>query len=355
MTTFYDPVTPPNRALTRGAGAFDTTRVGEAMAPAPGSEKPPVDVTLVPALRRFFSRSEKIRLGVLILAVAACDSSRPSIGTPLGGPKPGTIADPGRDPPTAGGGATAFYTGLAADTLGGEVDLAAKSYDTALADPTLTAPIATRAALRWAALEAATGRNRHAIELLARAEALAEGDPVLTDSADRLQGAVTGLGRGEVGVRGPPLGTPIAGASPAAAARFARAEVLLARAHRLRLRPVFEALSSSLRAKERATEAAVRAFREVAATGPARLAADYRIGSVYHDLALALVFELPPELDPGVASRLRRTLRTRALGYLRKAVVAYRRVLEPSATGADLWRAAAQSDLRAALDLIGEP
>jgi hypothetical protein len=67
------------------------------------------------------------------------------------------------------------------------------------------------------------------------------------------------------------------------------------------------------------------------------------------------VFELPPELDPGVAAQLRRTLRASALGYLRKAVIAYRRALERSVPGAELWIAAAQSDLRAALDLLGEP
>jgi hypothetical protein len=312
----------------------------------------------------------------LALLLTACGdpSPAPSVGPPLPGPVPGALADPARDARAAPPGAIAFYAGLYADTVGGDPAVAGDGYERALADPALPATLGTRAALRWAALEATAGRTRRAIELVARASAIAEGDPVLTDSADRLQGAIASLGPTEVEVRGPPLGTAVAGADAATAARLTRAEDLLARAHRLRLRPVIEALSSSIRAKEQATEAAARAFRDVADAGPAAIAADYRIGSLYHDLAIALVFELPPELDPGVASRLRRTLRANALGYLRKAVTAYRRALDqpPVAGGGDpsvsaggagaasprgieLWLAAAQSDLRGALDLLGEP
>jgi len=119
--------------------------------------------------------------------------------------------------------------------------------------------------------------------------------------------------------------------------------------------PVLEALSSTVRAKQRATEEAVRAYRAVAeAGGIARVAAQYRIGSLYHDLALELVFDLPPELDPGVASRLRRSLRTSALGYLKKATAAYRASKDEPAADAQAWRAAADADLRGAEALLGE-
>jgi hypothetical protein len=357
VTTFYDPMTPSHVALTRGEPASDTTRVGEAMAPAPGSKHSPVDEILVPVSRRFFARRAKNRLVVLVV-LAACDTaSAPSVGPPLGGPVPGALADPARDVSGAPGGATAFYQGLLADTLAGDIAGAAAGYERALADVTGEPNTAARAALRYAGLEAAGGETRRAIELLARAGALGEGDPVLTEQIERLQRAL-GLGAAKVEVRGPPLGTQVAGAEPAAAQRFERAEALLARAHRIRITPVtierMSSVSSSIRVKESATEAAVRAYYEVAVDGPAVIAANYRIGSLYHELALALVFQLPEELDPSVAGRLRRSLRSNTIAYLRKAVAAYRRALD-SGVGAEKWRAAAQTDLRGALDLLGEP
>jgi tetratricopeptide (TPR) repeat protein len=312
---------------------------------------------LVPAPRRFSARSARSRLRFAIAALvavapASCGGGpSSSVGAPLPGPPPGANADPSLDLDHEA--AVAYYEAVLADEIAGDLPGAKQLYDRALTDQ-LAPALAARAALRWAMIEAATGGGRRAIELVARASALADGDPVLTASADRLQGAITSLGPAAIEVRGPPLGTPVAG-DAATAQRFAHAEDLLARAHRLRPRGVIQVLSSSIRAKELATEAAVRAFRDVAELGPAAIAADYRIGSAYHDLALALVFELPPELDPGVAAQLRRTLRANALGYLRKAVVAYRRALERAVPGAELWIAAAQSDLRAALDLLGEP
>jgi hypothetical protein len=243
---------------------------------------------------------------------------------------------------------------LIADLVAGDVDGARAGYEAALAESALASSVATRAALRWATVEAATGRNLRAIELVARASALAEGDPVLVDAADRLRVAVSRDGDGDV--RGPALGTPIAGADAVTAAKFAAAERLHDRARRVRVRPVMHKLSSSIRAREIATEAAVRAYRDVAtAGGVAAIAADYRIGSIYHDLALALVFEPPAELDPGVAARFRRTLRASALGYLRRAGVAYKRAIaSPVIAGDELWRATAQSELRSATELLGE-
>ena len=85
------------------------------------------------------------------------------------------------------------------------------------------------------------------------------------------------------------------------------------------------------------------------------IAASYRAGSLYHDLALGLLFELPPELDPAVAAGLRRTLRGRAIAYLKKAVIEYRAVLSaPKHSDDELWRLAAETDLRGARDLLGE-
>ena len=66
------------------------------------------------------------------------------------------------------------------------------------------------------------------------------------------------------------------------------------------------------------------------------------------------MFELPPELDPAVAAGLRRTLRGRAVAYLKKAVAEYAASLAAAKQPDDeLWRLAAETDLRGARDLLG--
>jgi hypothetical protein len=232
---------------------------------------------LVPAPRRFLARSAKNRprsaaaFACAVLAATACSAGpTASVGAPLPGPPPGANADPSIDLDHQG--AVAYYEAVLAEEIAGDLPAARQLYDRALTQQ-LAPALAARAALRWAVLEAATGSGRRAIELVARASALADGDPVLTASADRLQGAITSIGPTAIEVRGPPLGTPVAG-DAATAQRFAHAEELLARAHRLRPRGLIQVLSSSIRAKELATEAAVRAFRDVAELGPAAIAAD---------------------------------------------------------------------------------
>jgi hypothetical protein len=123
------------------------------------------------------------------------------------------------------------------------------------------------------------------------------------------------------------------------------------------MEPALESLSSTVRLKENATDAAVLAYKKVAdAGGLPAIAAEFRAGSLYHDLAVELVFDLPPELDPAVASRLRRTLGDSARAYLGKAVAAYKRALATPAHGDDveLWRVPAETNLRAAGELLGE-
>jgi hypothetical protein len=85
-----------------------------------------------------------------------------------------------------------------------------------------------------------------------------------------------------------------------------------------------------------------------------QVAAEYRIGSLYHDLALGLMFE-------PVAAELRRTLFTGARTYLEKAAAAYRASLAARAPAEaerleefKVWRLAAESDLRAVLDVLGQ-
>lgn len=84
-------------------------------------------------------------------------------------------------------------------------------------------------------------------------------------------------------------------------------------------------------------------YRAIRDKGPgiAQIAADYRIGSLDHDLALGL-------LTGGVAE-----LRLRALAYLKSATASYRASLAgPRLPEAELWRLAAETELRNARDVL---
>jgi hypothetical protein len=190
---------------------------------------------------------------------------------------------------------------------------------------------------------------------VARAAALAPSDVAIAEGVAELQADVVAAA-GTADLRGPRIGTPLPGVEPRVAEAFAAAERAFEHVHKLRPRPIIEALSTSIRAKESATEDVVLKYRAVAEHGGlARIAASYRAGSLYHDLALGLLFELPPELDPAVAAGLRRTLRGRAVAYLKKAVGEYRASLDAAKQPDDeLWRLAAETDLRAAHDVLGE-
>ena len=63
---------------------------------------------------------------------------------------------------------------------------------------------------------------------------------------------------------------------------------------------------------------------------------------------------MPPGLEPSVAGELRRTLRTRALAYLKKDAQSYQECLAaPKLTDAELWQLAAETELRNARDVLG--
>jgi hypothetical protein len=125
---------------------------------------------------------------------------------------------------------------------------------------------------------------------------------------------------------------------------FAAAEDALEHVHAMRPRQRLAVWE-----KEDATADVVRRYRAIAeAGGIAQVAAEYRIGSLYHDLALGLMFE-------PVAAELRRTLFSGARNYLKKAAIAYRASLAAAAPPeAQLWRDAAETALRAANDVLGE-
>jgi len=250
-----------------------------------------------------------------------------------------------------------YFEGYFAELVRGEVGPAERAYATVMEETGQIDPVlAARAALRLAELRARAGARRDALELLARARALGQRDPDVIDWADRLQARLGPLRGTGSGVRGPPVGTVPEEMTPEAREKLARAERLLATYLRTPLKPRLEGLNAQVRAKERALEAAARAYREVVASGdPLGVqVAEVRIATVYHDVALALVFGLPPELEPREAARRQRRLRQRAVGHLRTARAAYRRALaiEAAPDASERWHRAARTGLAAVEDLL---
>lgn len=238
--------------------------------------------------------------------------------------------------------APVYGDGLLAELTGDEA-AARTSYERVLASSDAPSDVAARAALHLAQLEARTDNSTRARDLIARATALAPNDPAIIEGADGVRAEIVAAsGAGDI--RGPKLGTPLPGVAPKIAAAFAAAEQALARVHAMRPRQRLAVWE-----KEDATAEVVRRYRAIAeAGGVAKVAAEYRIGSLYHDLALGLMFE-------PVAADLRRTLFTGARNYLKKAAAAYRASLTGTVPPeAELWRLAAETHLRAALDVLGE-
>ena len=141
---------------------------------------------------------------------------------------------------------------------------------------------------------------------------------------------------------------------PHVAEAWAIAERAFGVVHALRPRARIEAVSKSVDQKVGATEEAASKYRAIAlAGGLATMAAQYRMASLYHHLALTLLlFEAPAELATKLAQEFRRTLRVRGLAYLKKAVAEYRACIA-APEQAELWRLAAETDLRRALDVLG--
>jgi hypothetical protein len=232
--------------------------------------------------------------------------------------------------------------GLVAEITGNDVDARA-SYEQLLAAPDAPADVAARAALHLAQLEVRAGKTGHARDLIARATALAPNDVAVVEGADRVRADfVAAAGAGDI--RGPKLHEPLPGVDSRTVAAFAAAEDALERVHAMRPRQRLAVWE-----KEDATADVVRRYRAIAEGGGiAQVAAEYRIGSLYHDLALGL-------MDEPVADELRRTLFSGARNYLKKAATAYRASLAATAPAdAQIWRDAAESGLRAANDVLGE-
>jgi hypothetical protein len=253
------------------------------------------------------------------------------------------VADPALGMTTdLDGVAPTYGDGLLAELTGDDA-AARASYERILASSDAPADVAARAALHLAQLEIRAEKSNRARDLIARAAALAPNDATIIEGADRVRAEIVeAAGAGDI--RGPKIGTPLPGADARTQAAFAAAEQALARVHAMRPRQRLAVWE-----KEDATADVVRRYRSIAeAGGIAKLAAEYRIGTLYHDLALGLMFE-------PVAADLRRTLFTGARTYLKKATTAYRAALTGAVPAeAELWRLAAETGLRDALGVLGE-
>jgi hypothetical protein len=312
------------------------------------------------------------------LAAAGCDSQGagpPEAQGRAAGEAQGPARGSGRDAPDGGpptfaevplqpvpGGASAlrdkYWAAYFAETIDGDRAAARAGYQDVLesAGPQ-DVEGAARAALRLAELSALEGLHAEALDLVARATALGADDPDLVAAADGLRLRLSAVTGDDVEIRGPAAGTPLAGASPEAAVRFAQAEELLVRYLALRVRPRLENFDEERGRKQSSLEAAVRAYLRVVETGEpvAVAAAQFRIASLYHDLALTtLAYEVPPELDDRHAHEQRADLRRDASKYFRLAGNAYAASLAaaPDDKAADLWHIAARAGGRSVEDIL---
>jgi hypothetical protein len=333
VTTFCDSVTSEHEAVISARRRLVTNVMGEAMAPA--SEYQPSGGT---------RSGVGAKLSLLIALLVACGDDQQKRTTP---PTVASYGSGAADPATGvktelDSVAPAFGDGVLAELTGD--DAAARvSYEKVLSGSDVPNDVAARAALHLAQLEARAGKSASARDLIARATALAPADTSVSEGADRVRAEiVAGSSAGDI--RGPKIGTPLPGVPTKIARAFAAAEQALVHVHSMRPRQRLAVWE-----KEDATAAVVRRYRAIAEHGGiAQVAAEYRIGTLYQDLAIGLLVE-------PIAADLRRTLRTGAYGYLKKSVTAYKAALAVKPTPeADKWRTAAEVALRAALDVLGE-
>ena len=324
VTTFCDVVTARDvPRMTRNAGLV-TKDMGEAKAPASGSSTSGGRQPGAGAALSWIAIAAAI-------ALAACggDDRRAAPRETPPAPEP-SVADPAVGITTAlDGQAPEFGDAIVAELTGDDASARA-AFGKVLAAPDMPAALAARSALHLAQLEARSGQSRSALDLAARAAALAPNDPAITDGVARVQAVVvTASSGGEL--LGPRIGTPLPGVDARVAAQFAAAERALARVHAIR---PLDRLAAW--AKEDATEDLAAQYRAIADRGGlAQIAAEYRIGSLYRDLALGLLLERPGEQ------------RAAAIGYLKVAAGAYKASLAGTQLPeAEVWRLAAETDLR---------
>ncbi len=293
------------------------------------------------------------RLALVLLV--ACGDPTPHAAVATVAPTRDRIAaDPAIGAATDLDGAAPSFGDAVLAELTGDDNAARTAYERVLTAPEVPAHVAARAAIHLAQIESRTGRTRPALDLVARATALAPTDPVVAAGAAGLQAEiVAAAGAGDL--RGPRLGSTLPGVGADVAEAFAAAERDLGVVHRQHLRIAIEALTKSINIKVNQFAEVVAKYQAVGKRGALPLiAATYRTGSLYHDLALELAFaEMPPELERRSAEGLRATLRGLAITYLKKAVVEYRACVDaPQVPEGELWRLAAETDMRRAIDVL---
>lgn len=334
VTSFCDVVTSRDEVKILVPQGFGTKGMGEAMAPASRFNSS--------GGASFGAGAKPSILIAALLALAACrdDGHAARSSTTAPGVTQPSVADPATGITTDLDGIAPEFGDAVIAELAGDETGARAAFQKVLDAPDAPAPLAARAALHLAQLDGRAGKSRHALDLSARAAALAPNDAAITEGVAQVQAdVVAASGGGDL--RGPKAGTALPGVDPKIADAFARAERSLVRVHAIRPHQRLE-----IWAKEDATEELVAMYRAVrdkaAEKSPlAQIAADYRIGSLYHDLGLGLLF--------GGAAELR----GRALAYLKLAATAYRASLAgPKLPDAELWRLAAETDLRNARDVL---
>src|SRR5690349_6680868 len=275
VTRFCEVVTPRDSTANLRRARLVTNEMGEAMAPA----SDPLPAGSGAGAAPLLGAIALVACG-LACAVGCGDDAQPRARPAEVAAADRAAADPARGITTELDGVSPSFGEAMVAELTGDVASARVGFERVLAASDTPPGLAARAALHLAQIESRSGKSRRALDLVARASALAPSDVAIAEGVAGLQADVVAAA-GTEDLRGPRAGTALPGVPPAVAAAFAAAERALEQVHRLRPRPIIEALSTSIRAKEDATEDAVQKYRAVAEHGGlAQIAASYRAGSL---------------------------------------------------------------------------
>ncbi|MBA3395796.1 MAG: hypothetical protein H0T89_24340, partial [Deltaproteobacteria bacterium] len=129
-------------------------------------------------------------VALALLALGCADEEHPRVPTTAIHEPGRSAADPARGVTTElDGTAPAFVAGVIAE-LAGDPAAARAAFESVLASPDSPAPLAGRAALHLAQMDSRAGKNRDALDLVARATALAPADVVIAEGVEQLRADV---------------------------------------------------------------------------------------------------------------------------------------------------------------------
>jgi hypothetical protein len=295
-------------------------------------------------------------LAAIAVTVGGCGDPEPAVES-------GELSAPGapaakEDPAPSASVESRYFSARLEQRLRGHSEATWQKYRYVLEAYDVDPVLAARSALELASRAAARRQWRIAFDLIARGAALGIRALDVTDRASRLRSEFVSDAADDIEVRGPPANARLRGVSDNAAARFARAESLLAAYLRRRPSARLEEVKSSVRSKRAALEVAERAYQKVIELGEptATAAAEFRIASMYYDLSLSLTYDLTREMLRDEARKFRATLRAMAIADRRRARSAYRHALEAAAAAnteeVARWREAAVLGLTSVEDLL---